>query len=137
MKNTATNKVRKHGSEKSNKNLRSISSLPAEERKALCAKGGRKSGEMKRQQKLLREIVKACAERRIRVQTMEGTRETVEYDVAMILSMYRQAILEGNVKAAEFIAKVSGALDEKPETHAGLVIQVSAGLADELKKATE
>ena len=118
-------------------NLRSIATLAPEERSRIGALGGKASGESKRQKKLLREIVKACAERRIDVQTMEGTTETVEYDVAMILSMYKQAIAEGNVKAAEFIAKISGALDEKPETHAGLVIQVSAGLADELKKATE
>lgn len=120
-----------------NKNLRSIASLPTEEWKELSAKGGRKSGESKRQRKLLREIVRACAERQVDIETIEGTTENVQYDVAMVLSMYKQAILEGNVKAAEFIAKVSGALDEKPETHAGLVIQVSAGLAEELKKATE
>lgn len=118
-------------------NLRSIASLPTDEWKALSAKGGRNSGETKRRKKLLREIVQACAARQIDIRTMEGTTENVEYDVAMVLSMFQQAIQEGNVKAAEFLAKISGALDEKPETHAGLVIQVSAGLADELKKATE
>lgn len=118
-------------------NLRSIATLSPEERSEIGARGGKASGESKRQKKLLREIVRACAERQIDIETIEGTKETVEYDVAMVLSMYRQAIKEGNVKAAEFIAKVSGALDEKPETHAGLVIQVSNGLADEMKKAIE
>ncbi len=118
-------------------NLRSIATLSPEERSEIGARGGKASGESKRQKKLLREIVRACAERQVDIETIEGTTENVQYDVAMVLSMYKQAILEGNVKAAEFIAKVSGALDEKPETHAGLVIQVSAGLAGELKKATE
>lgn len=118
-------------------NLRSLATLSPEERSEIGARGGKASGESKRQKKLLREIVRACAERQVDIETIEGTTENVQYDVAMVLSMYKQAILEGNVKAAEFIAKVSGALDEKPETHAGLVIQVSAGLAGELKKATE
>ena len=87
---------------------------------------------------MLREIVKACAERQIKVDTLEGTQETVEYDVAMVLSMYKQAIKEGNVKAAEFLAKISGALDEKPAVSAGLVIQVAnPKLATELHKAIE
>lgn len=118
-------------------NLISLADRPSEEVRTIGSKGGKASGVKRRQQKLLREIVRACAERQIAVETLEGTKETVEYDVAMVLSMYRQAIAEGNVKAAEFLAKISGALDEKPETHAGLVIQVSAGLAHELKKATE
>ncbi len=119
------------------KNLRSLADRPAEEVRAIASAGGKASHAKYRQRKMLREIVQACAERRISITTMEGLTEDVQYDVAMVLSMYQQAIREGNVRAAEFIAKVSGALDEKPETHAGLVIQVSAGLADELKKATE
>ncbi len=119
------------------KNLRSLADRPADEVRAIASAGGKASNAKQRQRKLLREIVRACAERNIDIETMEGTTENVQYDVAMVLSMYKQAIKEGNVKAAEFIAKISGALDEKPETHAGLIIQVSAGLAEELKKATE
>ena len=122
---------------KREENLTSLANRPTEEVRAIGSKGGKVSGEKRRQKKILREIIRACAERQIDVETLEGTKETVEYDVAMVLSMYKQAIKEGNVKAAEFIAKVSGALDEKPQTHAGLIIQVSAGLAEELKKATE
>lgn len=118
-------------------NLRSLADRPADEVRKITSAGGKARVAQRRRRKLLREIVQACAERQIYIQTMEGTTENVEYDVAMVLSMYQQAIKEGNVKAAEFIAKISGALDEKPETHAGLVIQVNAGLAEELKKATE
>lgn len=117
--------------------MQSLADRPADEVRKIASKGGKARGAQRRQRKLLREIVQACAERRIDVKTLEGTTENVEYDVAMILSMYRQAVMEGNVKAAEFIAKISGALDEKPETHAGLVIQVNPGLAEQLKKATE
>ena len=119
------------------KNLRSLADRPAEEVRAIASAGGKASHAIRAQRKLLREIVQACAARKIDIMTMDGTRENVQYDVAMVMSMYAQAIREGNVKAAEFIAKVSGDLDEKPQTNAGLVIQVSAGLADELKKATE
>ena len=110
---------------------------PAEEVRAIASAGGKACHAKRAQRKLLREIVQACAARKIDIMTMDGTRENVQYDVAMVMSMYEQAIREGNVKAAEFIAKVSGDLDEKPQTNAGLVIQVSAGLAEELKKATE
>ena len=119
------------------KNLRSLADRPAEEVRAIASAGGKASHAKRAQRKLLREIVQACASRKIDIMTMDGTRENVQYDVAMVMSMYEQAIREGNVKAAEFIAKVSGDLDEKPQTNAGLVIQVSAGLAEELKKATE
>ncbi len=120
------------------KNLRSLADRPADEVRAIASKGGKARGEQQRQRKMLREIVRLCGEREVRIEALDGKTETVEYDVAVALSMYREAIIEGNVKAAEFIAKVSGALDEKPAVSAGLVIQVGdPKLAAALKKALE
>lgn len=123
---------------RSMENLRNLADRPADEVREIATKGGRARGAQQRQQKMLREIVRACAEREVEIETMEGQRERVGYDVALVLSMYRQAIVEGNVRAAEYIAKVSGALDEKAAVSAGLVIQVGdPKLAAELHKAIE
>lgn len=120
------------------KNLRSLADRPADEVRAIASKGGQARGKQQRQRKMLREIVRLCGEREVRIEALDGKTETVEYDVAVALSMYREAIIERNVKAAEFIAKVSGALDEKPAVSAGLVIQVGdPKLAAALKKALE
>lgn len=120
------------------RHLRSLADRPKEEVRAIASQGGKARVAQRRKQKMLREIVRLCGERQVSVQTLEGQAETVEYNVALVLSMYRQAIAEGNVKAAEFIAKVSGALDDKPAVSAGLVIQVGdSKLAAELHKAIE
>ena len=120
------------------KNLVNLADGPPEEVRKIAALGGKAKGEKVRQRKMLREIVRVVGERQVNVETIEGERETVDYDVAVVLAMYRQAITKGDVKAAEYIAKVSGALDEKPAVSAGLVIQVGdPKLAAELHNAIE
>lgn len=118
--------------------LRNLADRPAEERRAIASKGGHATAAKNRERKLLREIVRACGDRTVTVPVMGGGSEKTTYDIAMVLTMYREAVQEGNVRAAEFLAKISGAMEEKPAVSAGLIIQVGdPKLAAELQKAVE
>lgn len=83
------------------------------EARALGSKGGKKSGEVRREKKSLREIAKAIGEKNITITNPDGTKETVTYDVAMINAQFKKAITEGNTKAAEYISKLRGEMEDK------------------------
>ena len=79
----------------------------------MTSKGGKRSGEVRRENKTLREITKIIGEKPITITNPDGTKETVTYNVAMLNAQYKKAITEGNTKAAEFIAKLRGEMEDK------------------------
>lgn len=96
-----------------NGNLIPLSERTKAEQTEITSKGGKRSGEVRRENKTLREIAKIIGEKPITITNPDGTKETVTYNVAMLNSQYKKAITEGNTKAAEFIAKLRGEMEDK------------------------
>ena len=94
-------------------NLIPFSERTAEEQREIRSKGGKRSGEVRKENKTLREIAKIIGEKPITITNPDGTKETVTYNVAMLNAQYKKAITEGNTKAAEFIAKLRGEMEDK------------------------
>jgi hypothetical protein len=96
-----------------NGNLIPNSERTPSELREMTSKGGKRSGEVRRENKTLREIAKIIGEKPITITNPDGTKETVTYNVAMLNAQYKKAITEGNTKAAEFIAKLRGEMEDK------------------------
>lgn len=96
-----------------NGNLIPNSERTPSELREMTSKGGKRSGEVRRENKTLREIAKIIGEKPIAITNPDGTKETVTYNVAMLNAQYKKAITEGNTKAAEFIAKLRGEMEDK------------------------
>jgi len=123
--------------EKNNANLRSLGDIPAEERRAIGAMGGRKAAQNRLQLKEMREYVREIGLLNVDVEDVNGESAKMPAMCAVVVAMYRKAICKGDVQAAEFIAKLS-ARDDKTPVNAGFIIQVmSPQLAAELDKATK
>lgn len=122
--------------EKNAANLRSLGDIPVEERRAIGAMGGRKTGQLRRQLKEMRDYVREIGLLNVDIEDINGASAQMPAMCAVVVAMYRKAIIKGDVQAAEFIAKLS-ARDDKTPVNAGFIIQVmSPQLAAELDKAT-
>ena len=76
-------------------------------------KGGVASGESRRRNRTLRQIAEMLAERKVKMPMPDGSTEEMTYDAALIQSMYQKAVAKGDTKAATFIAKVLGEIEDK------------------------
>jgi hypothetical protein len=76
-------------------------------------KGGIASGEARRRNRTLRELAQIISEKKVNMPMPDGTTEEMTYDAALIQSMYQKAIAKGDTKAATFIAKVLGEIEDK------------------------
>lgn len=119
-------------------NLISIGDRTTEKQREITTKGGKRSGEVRRENKTLREIAKIIGEKLITITNPDGTKETVTYNVAMLNAQYKKAITEGNTKAAEFIAKLRGEMEDKVSLNGsvqGLTVTVTnPDTAEKLEK---
>lgn len=119
-------------------NLISIGDRTTEKQREITTKGGKRSGEVRRENKTLREIAKIIGEKLITITNPDGTKETVTYNVAMLNAQYKKAITEGNTKAAEFIAKLRGEMEDKVSLNGsvqGLTVMVTnPDTAEKLEK---
>ena len=119
-------------------NLISIGDLTTEKQREITSKGGIRSGQVRRENKTLREIAKIIGEKPITITNPDGTKETVTYNVAMLNAQYKKAITEGNTKAAEFIAKLRGEMEDKVSLNGsvqGLTVTVTnPDTAEKLEK---
>lgn len=119
-------------------NLIPFSERTEEEQREIRTKGGKRSGEVRRENKTLREIAKIIGEKPITITNPDGTKETVTYNVAMLNAQYKKAITEGNTKAAEFIAKLRGEMEDKVSLNGsvqGLTVTVTnPDTAEKLEK---
>lgn len=119
-------------------NLIPFSERTEEEQREIRSKGGKRSGDVRRENKTLREIAKIIGEKPITITNPDGTKETVTYNVAMLNAQYKKAITEGNTKAAEFIAKLRGEMEDKVSLNGsvqGLTVTVTnPDTAEKLEK---
>lgn len=119
-------------------NLIFIGDRTTEKQREITTKGGKRSGEVRRENKTLREIAKIIGEKPITITNPDGTKETVTYNVAMLNAQYKKAITEGNTKAAEFIAKLRGEMEDKVSLNGsvqGLTVTVTnPDTAEKLEK---
>lgn len=121
-----------------NGNLIPLPERTKAEQTEITTKGGKRSGEVRRENKTLREIAKIIGEKPITITNPDGTKETVTYNVAMLNAQYKKAITEGNTKAAEFIAKLRGEMEDKVSLNGsvqGLTVTVTnPDTAEKLEK---
>ena len=83
------------------------------EARELGRKGGIASGESRRRQRTLRELAQIISEKKVNMPMPDGSTEEMTYDAALIQSMYQRAVAKGDTKAATFIAKVLGEIEDK------------------------
>lgn len=83
------------------------------EARELGRKGGIASGEARRRNRTLRELAQIISEKKVNMPMPDGTTEEMTYDAALIQSMYQKAVAKGDTKAATFIAKVLGEIEDK------------------------
>lgn len=79
-----------------------------EERRDIARAGGIASGEARRRKRTLKEIAEMLADEHIAMPQPGGTTKDMTYDVALIQTMYRNAITKGDTQAAKFIANLLG-----------------------------
>lgn len=80
----------------------------ADEARESGRKGGIASGEARRRKRTLKEIAEMLADEHIAMPQPDGTTKDMTYDVALIQTMYRNAITKGDTQAAKFIANLFG-----------------------------
>ena len=122
-----------------NENLMPIELVNAsktpEERKQAAAKAGRRSGEVKRQRKVLKELFESLLKTSITDEAMKkelkdnGFKdEEQNYNTLLGVSMLTEAI-KGNTKAFELIRDTIG---EKPKEE--VIVEVNSSTSDEIEK---
>lgn len=95
------------------KDLIPVTMRSKEEAKALSKKGGINSGKTRRRQKEMREWAKIIGSMSAKVVGPDGKElKGATLDADVVMQQYRQAH-KGNVKAAYFIAQLTGQLEEK------------------------
>ncbi len=77
--------------------------------------GGRASVEARRKKKQMREWAEVFGAQPIKVRNADGSETNTDYDGAIVASLYQKAIQEQDVRAAEFLAKLTGQLKEQVE----------------------
>lgn len=75
--------------------------------------GGKASVEARRRKKAMREWVELFGSKPIKVQNADGSNEDTDYNGAVVANIYRKAIVEGDMKAAEMVAKMNGIFEDK------------------------
>lgn len=80
----------------------------AEEQREIARAGGIASGEARRRKRTLKEIAEMLADEHIAMPQPDGTTKDMTYDVALIHTMYRNAITKGDTQAAKFLANLLG-----------------------------
>lgn len=106
-----------------------------EEQAKIARKGGIASGEARRRKRTLRELAELMSEKKVAVPMQDGTTEEMTYDAALIHSQYQKAIARQDTKAATFIAKVLGEIEDKHDVSLnGQIELVPEGLVEVLDK---
>jgi hypothetical protein len=93
-------------------NLIPFSERTEEEQREIRSKGGKRSGEVRRERKALREVYEIVGQKEITITNPDGTKETVILDFAVAIAQYQKAV-KGDTKAARHIAEIRGELEKK------------------------
>ena len=96
-------------------------------------KGGIASGEARRRKRTLKEIAEMLADEHIAMPQPDGTTKDMTYDVALIQTMYRNAITKGDTQAAKFIANILGE-EQLAAQQVSLTLEVNPELAKLMKE---
>lgn len=99
-------------------NLIKNSDRTPSERVEQARKAGIASVAKRRKNKEMREWAKIFGAMPFKVQNADGSTTESTYDGAMIASAYQRAILEKDVRAMEFLAKLTGQLESKVKVDA-------------------
>lgn len=94
-------------------NLISIGDRTTEKQREITSKGGIRSGQVRRENKRWRDIFSAVGKKKITITNPDGTKETVTFEEAGAVALYRKYIQEGDPKAAATIAKILGEMEDK------------------------
>lgn len=86
-----------------------------EEAREFGAKGGKASGEARRRKKTMKEWAQYIGSLGIDVKKPSGDTEHMDFDGAVMYKQYQAAIMEGDTKAAKFIAELKGEMVERKE----------------------
>lgn len=93
-------------------NLKSNDERTPSERRELAAKAGRASGASRRRKKSMKEWAKILGALPIQVTLPDASNLDSDLNGATIMAMYKSA-MKGNVKSAQFLAKLRGELEEQ------------------------
>lgn len=93
-------------------NLKSNDERTPSERRELAAKAGRASGASRRRKKSMKEWAKILGALPIQVTLPDASNLDSDLNGAAIMAMYKSA-MKGNVKSAQFLAKLRGELEEQ------------------------
>lgn len=100
--------------------------------------GGKASVAARRRKKAMREWVELFGSKPIKVQNADGSKEDTDYNGAVVANIYRKAIVEGDMKAAEMVAKINGLFEDKIKVEGDMrSVQVIVEDADTARKLTE
>lgn len=95
-----------------NENLKPNEARTPSERRELAAKAGRASGASRRRKKSMKEWAKILGALPIQVTLPDASNLDSDLNGATIMAMYKSA-MKGNVKSAQFLAKLRGELEEQ------------------------
>lgn len=98
-------------------NLIPTTELTETERRELARKGGIASGEARRRRKQLREDLLAMLDEEVEFKTKDGQSVKATVQAGVARKLIKQAS-EGNLKAIELMAKMTGDLDNKVKVEA-------------------
>jgi hypothetical protein len=104
-----------------------------EERREIARAGGIASGEARRRKRTLKEIAEMLADEHIAMPQPDGTIKDMTYDVALIQTMYRNAITKGDTQAAKFLANILGE-EQLAAQQVSLTLEVNPELAKLMKE---
>lgn len=93
-------------------------------------RGGLASAQSRQRKMSLKAIAKALADEKVMMPMADGKIEQVTYDVALVLSQYRKAIIDGDTRSATFIAELLGELKQRVELEGG-GIQINVRTAEQ------
>ncbi|MBQ3812877.1 MAG: hypothetical protein II841_04855 [Bacteroidales bacterium] len=95
-----------------NQNLKSNDERTPSERRELAIKAGKASGAARRKKKSMKEWAKILGALPIKVTLPDASNLDSDLNGATIMAMYKSA-MKGNVKSAQFLAKLRGELEEQ------------------------
>ena len=110
-------------------NLKPLNERTTEERRRIAIQGGKASGEARRKNRLLREWAEVFGAQPFKVLNADGSTTDSTYDGAVVASAYKRAIMEQDIRAAEFIAKITGQIESKVKVDADVNGELSTMLS--------
>lgn len=94
------------------KNLKKNSERTPSERRDIARRGGLASGQARKRKKMMREWAEVFGSQPYTVHNADGSETATDYDGAVVAALYQRAIQDQDVRAAEFLAKITGQIEQ-------------------------